>query len=1162
MKLNTIIIYLFLCSVTVSFAQIGRGTPTEKKYGVHDGNRVFSVFSNQGVIAQPGDYGPAGAWIYRTNKYVGDVSPLVGVSIPVKDYNLDGKADTLYSVVVTEVTGHGDGDYAPGNSRPWTFEPIPGFSSPLTRSDAAGIAMSNLPHTWPSFWPDQPSWIDENGHAEWNGYFGRGQMNANQESYFMMDDNYDEKLFMNYNFLPDSTDPTRKGQALRVSVRGLQWSDFLAQDVIFWLYEITNVGTTLYKQAVFGAIVGTYVGLPGNEYLDDASFFNIRDNITYTWDYDGYVNPSANPNWQGSKYEVGYVAYSFLESPGNKYDGIDNDGDSKDKSMLFSAADFQPNVVRAGQKLILIDQYTYKRSEFRMPSSAADVISLGKKFHLVPDTTVLVEGNLYLSGNLNSNAYDGYDNDLDGLIDENYQLHYRQYKKDRATNRVLLDTLNPVQYTNYMASLSSQSTMIDEGRDDNVDNDNDWSRDRNTGAYVFDEDGRLFDDSGLDGKRRTGDVGENDGLPSAGEANFDRLDVDESDQIGLTSFHYFVPSTDIDLSDENDMWRRIKPGNFDVPSSVQNNVASRGEDGDFIYGSGYFPLLPGKSERFSLAFSFGEDYNAVIKTKRIAQSIYNANYNFPSPPEMPTLTAAAGDGKVILYWDKKAEGSIDPSTRENDFEGYLLYKSTDPTFSDIMSITDKDGNPKRLKALRQFDLANGVKGIFLPSPDLLELRNGVPFHLGDDTGIQNSFIDEDVKNGVTYFYALCAYDRGLASSNIFPAENSHIISTDIYGNFTPAQNCAVVVPNAPVAGYVAPEDGEELTRISGASTGSVYYSVTDPTRVIDAEYEVTFIDSLQAGIPVAYGYNVREKISNTDIIKNNFHFERDNNSVFNGISLSFDNRYQTADSIKMDMKKSYWNYQSDKNLRFAVQMFNFTGYPAGMKETGNYAIVFSDTYNKFSTNKLLKLPLPSKRTNFEVLDITDRANPVRLPFAYVTMDTTLSKGDRIMLANSDTTTFTWTIEFAGDSARVPAGSDTLFITIMKPITSKDVFSFTTKAPRVDQEIIKSEMDRIKVVPNPYVVSNNYEHPLSAEIRGRGQREIQFIHVPAQSEISIFTGRGNFVRKLRHDGNINDGTVSWDLRTEEGLDTAFGIYFYIVEDFSTGAKKTGKIALIK
>ncbi|MCK9282605.1 MAG: hypothetical protein M0P71_18465, partial [Melioribacteraceae bacterium] len=848
-KSKLIFLLIIFSTVSMHAQSIGRGSASELKSNTHDGNRVMTVFSNWGVIAQPGTEGPAGAWKYKTNKYVGDVSPVVGVSFPIKDYNSDGKLDTLYSVIVTNVDGHGKGAMAPGGAVPWTFEPIPGFA-------AAGnkIAMSNQPDTWPPFWPDQPTWRDENGATEWNGYFGRGQISADQESYFMMDDNCDEKFYTNYKFLPDSTDPSRKGQAIRVAARGLQWSDFLAQDVIFWLYEIKNVGTTVYNQAVFGAIVGTYVGLPGNEYLDDASFFNIRENITYTWDYDNYVDPAANPSWQNSRNDVGYVAYSFLESPGNKYDGIDNDGDSGDNAPLFNAEDFNPTTLRAGQKLILIDKNTYARSEFVMPKYPVSVESLGKTFRLVPDSTILVEGNMDKNEILNKNAYDGYDNDFDGLIDENYQLHYRQYKREASTKKVLLDTLNPLKYTSYMSGLAKVSKMIDEGRDDGIDNDNDWSRD-NTGQILIDANGNLVDDTGEDGKPETNDLGENDGIPTWGESNFDKTDVDESDQIGLTSFHYFVPSTDIDLGNENDMWRRIKPGTFDVPSSVQNNTATRGEDGDFMYGSGYFPLLPGAIERFSLAFSFGEDYAATIKTKKIAQTIYNANYNFPKPPNMPTLTAAAGDKKVILYWDKVAENSIDPVTKENDFQGYLIYKSTDPNFNDIMTITDRDGNPRRSKPLVQFDKIDDVKGLFIPGRDLMELRNGVPFYLGDNTGIQNTFVDEDVKNGVTYFYAVCAYDKGFAEKDIFPAENSHIISADVRGNYTPSINCAIVVPNAPVAGYIPPEDGEILTRIAGNSKTTPYFLIVDPTKVIDAEYEVSFSDSIQSGIPIAYAYS-------------------------------------------------------------------------------------------------------------------------------------------------------------------------------------------------------------------------------------------------------------------------------------------------------------------
>ncbi len=64
------------------------------------------------------------------------------------------------------------------------------------------------------------------------------------------------------------------------------------------------------------------------------------------------------------------------------------------------------------------------------------------------------------------------------------------------------------------------------------------------------------------------------------------------------------------------------------------------------------------------------------------QQIYNANYQFAVPPPMPTLTAEAGDGYVRLSWDDVAERGVDPVTDENDFEGYRIYRSTDPEFHD------------------------------------------------------------------------------------------------------------------------------------------------------------------------------------------------------------------------------------------------------------------------------------------------------------------------------------------------------------------------------------------------------------------------------------------------------------------------------------------------
>jgi hypothetical protein len=70
----------------------------------------------------------------------------------------------------------------------------------------------------------------------------------------------------------------------------------------------------------------------------------------------------------------------------------------------------------------------------------------------------------------------------------------------------------------------------------------------------------------------------------------------------------------------------------------------------------------------------------------------------------------------------------------------------------------------------------------------------------------------------------------------------------------------------------------------------------------------------------------------------------------------------------------------------------------------------------------------------------------------------------------------------------------------------------------------------------------------------------FMHVPANAVIRIFSSDGSLVRKLKHDGDLEDGSVLWDLKTQDGLDICYGVYFYVID--VDGYRKSGKIAIIK
>ncbi len=384
--------------------------------------------------------------------------------------------------------------------------------------------------------------------------------------------------------------------------------------------------------------------------------------------------------------------------------------------------------------------------------------------------------------------------------------------------------------------------MIDESWTDGLDNDGDWNSDT--------------DDVGLDGIPGTGDFGEGDGIPTAGdqfditkpgEPNFEFTDIDESDMIGLTSFASprFAGSR---IREDEQVWDWVTPGRFDdVP----------GEPGDyvFLYGSGSFPLRAGETKRFSIALIVGASFEDLRLNAETVQQIFNVGYRFAKPPAKPHVRAVAGNKKVTLYWDDRSEQSVDPLSRTKDFEGYTIYRSTDHEFSDQQTITDINGTPFLFKPLTnqlgveaKFDLDNGLNG---PSPIVFPKR-GVAFDLGDDTGLFHTFVDSNrVINGQTYYYSVVAYDRGFAggsetsfANGIPPSETSKTITFNpTTDDFIFDVNTISVTPRPKVAGYVPPsiEATGGLRHIGGAATGPIVLRILDDLAVpAEGKYTLQF----------------------------------------------------------------------------------------------------------------------------------------------------------------------------------------------------------------------------------------------------------------------------------------------------------------------------------
>ncbi|NOX38882.1 MAG: hypothetical protein GXO78_15245 [Calditrichaeota bacterium] len=1039
------------------------GDPIWRRQGIMDGNLVRTIFINWGEIAHWPD-SPSGEWPKGTgHQYVDGVALIVQARAIDNNGNVIHPMETQYREFV---------DTGPKGEL-WGWAPLPGYFYPKSTEPA----MSDDPSTWPDVWPDQPDWVnpgevrdgidnDENGLVDdvvfWNGFFGKGVRNADLETYFVFDDDPDEE----WDFYPDPTDTTRRGLGLEVAARYFQWSQVLAEDVIFAVYFITNEGKTNYDSVYYAFYIDWGVG-GTDDSSDDTGEYDLTLDIAWAWDYDGYGTP-------GRWFPVGVAGFAFLESPGIKDDNVDNDDDG----LVDERRDSGPGV--------WLDTYPY-----------------------------------------------GVD-DVEKFI----QFYGREPRPHWSG-----------------------------------DEDQDWRpyEDVNENGQ-WDPGEPLNDDVGADGigpldPNYTGpDEGEADGIPTDGEPNFDKTDKDESDQIGLTGFRIFPVHT-YELWNEEQNWKVFKSA---PPPSAGQVTANLG----MFFSSGSFPLKAGQTENYSMALIFAEDRDDLIRTKKTVQQIYNADYRFAKPPDKPRLIAIPGDKKVTLIWDTRAEQSYDPFLQEYDFEGYRIYRSTEPEFLERRLITDAYGRLTFRKPIAQFDLKNGIKGLHP-----IDVQ-GVKFDLGEDTGLRHVYVDTDVQNGQTYYYAVVSYDRGFVDTSaigtlegIAPSECPSVIKVDIAGNVQVDINTAVVTPTAPAAGYVPPElDGEIIRETAGTGDFEVQFIIPDSIR--DGHtYQVEFADTTvlhDRGTPFYMIYDITDGQKVLKLDTSVVH-EETVSPIVDGFVVKITNHTE----VDVDPLNTGWLI-GDSNLKWDVSLDDRfailnTKYPA------DYEIRFSDQIIDTSYSFL---GFPAVPTKFSVYNLTED-RPAKFIFREyydqyrdstltpVTEDQSIDSLEQILIVEENPESIlkystTWRLVLEVDPTRgkprYPQPGDVFRIATFKPFRTGDRFTFKLRGSRFDREKAKSDLDRIAVVPNPYVVAASWE-PRSPFRFGRGERRIYFINLPPKCTIRIYTIRGYLVDVIEHNSDVNNGQAAWNLLSKDNQEIAYGVYIYHVEAPGIG-EKIGKFAIIK
>ncbi|MEG8947318.1 hypothetical protein [Rosettibacter firmus] len=1133
-----------------------RGDVNYRRNSNVDGNNIRATIFNSGYSGDPSnrpdyiDY----EWPKNTNRiYIALIEIFLGGEV---------KSNTGETIYLVEIPA-GRTDPSTGNS--WNMEPVPGFLNPQQNE----IARSDKPDSWPTAvqggWRDKRSDpIDPGWVGSWNGFFGKNIFNADQEFFFVTSDD----LYKRQPYTPDTTDLTRGGLGLLMDVRTLAWSQVLINDVLFFIHDIKNDGTKTIDKTSFCLFVADWVG---GDAPDDYPYVDLQTATTFLTDADRIGTEAFGTN------PVGVASLKYIETPGNQVNGIDDDGDSDEYSDLisriqnaetviphFTANDFQPRFIRPGDKIVLIEPETFNRIITVYPQNGGIVKSLGKDFYLPPEGITLNEDTLA----------NGFDEDLDGLIDEKETLHLFHINE-------ITQTTNPVRFINYLsfnvgdtvkrgfcvAGLNAEwnyqnvAPMIDESRDDGFDNDNDWDS--------------FLDDNGLDGVRGSGDEGEKDGKPSSGsgtnfpgEPNIDKTDVSETDLIGITAALQIPDGTlNFNTAPDKGMWDLLM-----VPGKI-NLVRQVGEFQTYV-SSGYFPILPGQRQRMAVSIAIAgggntkdADIESVIKKQRQATTAYAADYQFAQAPLQVTLTAVPGDGQVTLYWDDEAEKSFDRYINKiggngRDFEGYRIYRATDAAFQDAKVITDAYGVKTLLRPIAQFDLKDGIKG--LHPIDI----NGVKFDLGNDTGLRHVYVDRDVVNGQRYFYAVTAYDFGYEPARIPPTETPIQVNVYTDGTITHSKNVAIVRPTSSSAGYLPPEI-EYLKHTSGGASGNINFRIIDPSKIKNGhEYEITFKDTTykidNRDVIRTVSFSLKNVTENKYLLKDDKRINiGDELPVIDGFQMSLEN----VQDISINNLKTKWNDPD-------IYSFNFDTFTyltiKGVTKPSDYKIIIGE--QGLSTSKdttILGRKFSAIPVNFKVINTTENKE-IEFLFSErdgtdgkLSIDPVSGRADAIYFLEKDKNgkkTFTWQFALNLKGKRNPQAGDTLNIILNKPFLSYDVYNFKMKSSSISIDKAKEELDRIRVVPNPYVAAETWE-PRNTYTSGRGPREIHFINLPAKCTIRIFNVSGALIKTIEHDSPYENGTEIWDVLSDEKFEIAYGIYVYHVDAPGIG-QKTGTFAIIK
>lgn len=639
-------------------------------------------------------------------------------------------------------------------------------------------------------------------------------------------------------------------------------------------------------------------------------------------------------------------------------------------------------------------------------------------------------------------------------------------------------------------------------------------------------------------------------------------------------------------------------------------------DRRLMLSSGPFTMAPGDTQEVVCAIIVAQGADRLSSVQLLkqydeqAQAVFDINFNIPSPPPVPQVFARALDREVELVWTADADNDVqvsDELDQEFQFEGYNVWQGASVAGPWKKIATYDHENDVTLLYSDVFDITLGG-----PEKRIVQAgtNSGVVHSLRLDT---DQLLGGPLVNYRDYFYAVTGYSYETRHAQPYSVGPNQVgIQTEVLEN---PRNAVAVMPksNSGALSVTGTRSGGlgtgrfEAAVVSPAEiTGSNYevtfsgnpdpetqsvapvvWNVTDlSTNQTVVSNQTVFIDDFAAppfaGViaKVVYGRNfltIGAKNPMFDEVKgpggvavpadgqggpgkhiwNEFNSTGEWKMRGNGGDYGFDrftrNGGDEANLIPGFHIEIRFDGRSDN---FGVWAFD--GGEVGPVPFGVYAVANAGTYEERLIPNLFSAGGTPGIYDYAdgVTDDTD--TPITdAVYAYHGADYAAfaaDAADGTLDPSTDTGHEEWFARqiFASPNKVIPAEGTVIRMEMNGP-RAGEKFTFSTSPTASGVvTVIDNDLDKIRVVPNPYYNQSAYE-------LNQFDRVIRFVNLPnGECTIRVFNLAGDLVRTLQKE-DANASFLTWDVQTEGGFPIASGIYVYHVEAKGLGTK-TGKMAI--